>query len=66
MFEKDSEIKYAALNMWANYIETGNINISFNDAINMKNYEILNTLDDFQKEFVIRLRKLAVKELQSK
>lgn len=62
MFEKDSEIKTFALNMWANYIETSDIHLSAVDAKQMK--QSFNSLTTEQMEFVVRLRKLAAKELE--
>ena len=61
MFDKDSHVKSFALNMWVNYIETGDVNLSAVDAKQMD--ESFNALTAEQMEFVVRLRRLAVKEM---
>ena len=69
MCEKDNgdltnnEIIYRALMMWANYIETSDVNLSSNDAINMRRYNKINILDLYQQKFICRLRELAQTEL---
>ena len=66
MFEKDNEIKFYALNMWANHIETGNVSMSAEDAHKRNEKVSLKYLDENQQKFVIRLRELARKELSGK
>ena len=66
MFEKDNQLKFQALNMWANHIETGDVCMSISDAINCGQREKINSLTLDQQKFVIRLRELATKELNSK
>lgn len=65
MFEKDNQIKYHSLNLWANYIETGDVNMSANDAIKTNNRQCIQPLELEQQKFVIRLRDLANKELNN-
>ncbi len=60
----DKMILYLALNYWANHIETGEINISANDAYDMGEENLIKRLDITQKKFVIRLRELAEKQLK--
>ena len=49
MFDTDKEILYQALSVWMNHIETGDVGISAQDAINMRRAHKINKLDDFQK-----------------
>ena len=63
MFEKDNHVIFHALNMWANYIETNDVTLSRNDAIKIKQLDIVKVLDSDQLEFINRLRNLAVKHL---
>ncbi len=64
MFEKDKYVKSHALSMWANYIETGDVCLSTCDAINSDRRDSIKALSLEQQEFVVRLRKLANKELE--
>jgi hypothetical protein len=72
MFEKDNEIIYQALIMWANHIETGNVNLSAKDAQDIPNVDfcgnkkksIIKALDLNQMKLVIRIRELAIKHLE--
>ena len=48
-----------AFNMRANYIETGDVNLSRNDAIAMRKTDIIKPLTADQLLLVIRLRQLA-------
>ena len=57
--EKDSNLIFYALNMWANYIETGNVALSKQDAINCKYSEVIKKLSPSQMELTLRLRKLS-------
>ena len=61
MFEKDNQIISYALNLWANWIETGDVTISASDSISMNTLPKALTLE--QQKFVVRLRELAQKEL---
>ena len=63
MFEKDNQIISYALNMWANYIETGDVTISASDAIHFKQNEKVQSLTIDQQKFCIRLRDLAMEQL---
>ena len=47
-----------ALSLWGNYIETGNVNLSRNDAINSQQVELINNLEPDQAKFVTELRDL--------
>jgi len=49
-----------ALNMWANWIETEDVTLSAQDAINMKKNNIIQPLTLDQQELVVRLRRLAI------
>ena len=73
MSDSDNQVKFRALNMWANYIETGDVTMSAADAINMK--QSLNNMNPImklkplnleQQKFVIRLREMAIKEIHIK
>jgi hypothetical protein len=58
----DKDLRYHALHQWANYIETGIISLSAQDAQNMgKKFKALSVE---QMKLVIRLRELADKELK--
>ena len=61
MFETDASLIAYSLNMWANYIETGDICLNAQDARNTK--KEINALTTSQMEMVIRLRKLSSKSL---
>lgn len=51
----DNFVIYQALMMWRNYIETNNVTLSANDAVNMGKPEAVRRLDDVQRRFVDRL-----------
>ena len=61
MFEKENHMISHALNMWANYIETGDVTKSAQDAQRFKEY--FNALTEDQMEFILRLRKTSTKYL---
>jgi len=52
----DEDLIYLALHQWANYIETGDINMSAQDAHNQDRK--FNALSTKQMKFVVRLREL--------
>lgn len=60
----DQELISNALNMWANYIETGNVTMSAKSAKEMN--EEVYTLNYRQKELVDRIRKLATEALNDR
>jgi hypothetical protein len=59
MFKTNKEIFYQALNMWANYIETGDVCLSSRDAIQQERRKLIQSLDVDQQEFVVKLRRLS-------
>ncbi len=65
MFETDGEIKFQALTMWANHIETGDVSMSPQDAVNRKLKDKIKPLTLQQQELVVRIKKLAQKELKN-
>jgi hypothetical protein len=62
--EKDSQLEFFALSNWANYIETGDVAMSAQDAQNCK--RPFNALSQDQMTFVLRLRGLATAHLTGK
>lgn len=58
MFVKDSEVLAHALLMWINYIETGDVVMSRNDAIESQKFKSIKSLTDEQMKFVLRLKAL--------
>ena len=60
---KEKEMIRSALNIWANYIETGTVNLSLEDAIKNKKYDEIKSLNDDQKNLVANLRALADKQI---
>jgi hypothetical protein len=73
-FEKDEDCISYALNLWANYIETGSVSLNqhdlierlkacgdqdWNKGLKRELMDQLRNLTDDQKAFVLRLRKLA-------
>jgi len=64
MFEQESHLIFQALSMWANYIETSDVNKSKTDALNVKNKP--NDLTESQIQLVDRLRNLANDALDKK
>ena len=59
----DKEIKYRSILMWRNYIQTGDIHWSSQDAVNIGKPEKAKMLSSDQQEFVIRLEELAKEQL---
>ncbi len=53
----DNQLIYWALNMWANWIETDDINMSATDAANME--KRINPLTTEQMRHIVRLRDLS-------
>lgn len=62
--EKDSQLEFYALSNWANYIETGDVCMSAQDAQNCK--RPFKALGMDQMAFVLRLRNLATAHLTGK
>jgi len=62
MFGDDHMLKHQALLFWCNYIETGNINLSKEDAVNCGDTPQI--LSASQEKLVERLRSIAKEELQ--
>lgn len=50
---------YAALNLWANYVETGNVNLSRKDLLTEQEKKHVLALEDCQIKRIIELRELA-------
>jgi hypothetical protein len=72
MFEHDSDLKAHALRMWGNYIETGDVLLSAQDA-HGRNRSLppraqikIQPLSTDQTKLVARLRQLAAQELKSR
>lgn len=71
MFDTDQAVKAHALQMWANYVETGNVLLSAEDAESQNkcrrpNERIsIKALTPSQMKLVIRLRDMAENELRS-
>lgn len=59
MDESDKELTRLALMMYACWIETGDPLTSREDAIRQSKHKVLKSLDEFQKQRIIRLRELA-------
>lgn len=57
----DNQIRANSLRMWANYIESGDVNVCA-ESLEKVN-ACPNVLTQSQKEFVDRLRKLSLQEL---
>ena len=57
--ERDEVLVRNALQMWANYIESGNVTLSAKDA--KEAGKPFRALDSYQMRMVIRLRELADK-----
>jgi hypothetical protein len=64
----DYQVIRQALLMWRNHIETGNVSLSQQDAINCGREKEINKLDNNQIEFTKRLEQLANKatEIESR
>ena len=60
----DQQLISHALNMWANYVETGNVSMSAKTAKEMN--EEVNTLNSRKKELVDRMRKLAAETINDR
>lgn len=61
----DSELKSHALNLWANYLETGDVAMSAETARNIGRQREVNDLPERKRELVGRMRKLALDELNA-
>lgn len=61
--KKDNELKCYALNFWANWIETDDMTMSAENAVKCDRRDKMNVLTLEQVKLVIRLRELAIKEL---
>ena len=59
----DSELQCNALQMWANYIETGAVTTSAKDAKNAGREIDIRALNENQMMLVLRLRGLAARQL---
>lgn len=55
----DAELEQRALQMWANYIETGHVTLSANDMLQQNRGKELKPLQPSQQALIERLRKLA-------
>lgn len=62
--KNDYEVIATALNMWANHIETSDVNLSVQDAHNCGQKDIINPLTETQQEFIRRLKKLSNRSLE--
>jgi hypothetical protein len=62
----DNELKYMALNMYANWIETHDVIISARDAVASGEQKKVRALDVNQMKMVIRLRELADEAFKGK
>lgn len=60
---RDNQIKATALKMWANYIESGDVNVSAEDLLKVQASP--NELTEEQAEFVARLKNMASDEADS-
>ena len=58
MFDTRKEVVTHALDMWANYIETGTVTMGAADAIRCGKPGIIQPLNLDQQEHVVKLRKL--------
>lgn len=61
----DKHITAHALGMWKNYLQTGDVCLSTQDAINCGTPEKCNRLDSQQQELVNRLDDLICKQLNA-
>jgi hypothetical protein len=61
MTQNEVEDVIMALIMRINYIQTGNIALSANDAVACKKHKIIKALDPPQKEAISRMEKLVEK-----
>lgn len=57
--ERDEALIARALLMWRNYIQTGNVVLSHNDAVNSKQSHLLRQLSREQVDLVLKLEKLS-------
>lgn len=60
----DYQIISLSLRMWRNHIETGNVNMSVQDAINCGQDECIKKLEPGQIEFIERLSRLSSRSLE--
>lgn len=58
MFETDEQIIIHALNMWKNHIETGNVLLSANDAIEQKKHKLLKPISEDTRILLIKIKLL--------
>ncbi len=61
--KSDEELIQHSLNLWANYLETGDVTLSQRDAVNMGKPDLINSLTLEQQSLVLRLRQLSLKHL---
>jgi len=66
MFESDHHIICQSLNMWANYIETGDVNMSQYDALNCNKPNTIQKLSQSQITFIEKIRALAADSFNKK
>ena len=55
----DKEVVFYALRMWKNHIQTGDVNMSSDDAIKMGKPHLCRMITQEQQDFVIRLEELS-------
>ena len=60
---EDKHLIFYALNMWANYIETGDVNMAAQNAVKQGEKDRVRALSLDQMKFIIRLRELGIKQL---
>lgn len=61
MFNTDEDIILYSLSMWQNYIQTGNVSLSSEDAMNMKKPNLINPLNLDQIKFIARIETIKEK-----
>lgn len=61
-FYRDQDVVSCALSMWANYIQTGDVTLSPQDAKNRGCDDRVKVLSDEQMRFVLRLRDMSNKK----
>lgn len=57
----DLDVAVHALSMWKNYIETGSVNLSAQDAANQDRQDEVRPLNDSQYRFLVRLEDIKTK-----
>lgn len=60
----DYEIISMAVRMWKNHIQTGDVNLSVQDAKNCGKESMINKLDSNQEQFTKRLEKISSRALE--